>query len=234
MLVTAVLTILFLAYPHFKLSFFNIFHLYCLSFILLLWSLLAQKYKIGFAFAVIYIVNYIFLSAHCNIFLSDTFKGTNSLNLIFAPNHLLTESLPEEKIISSGSLIIANRFLGSYAVLNETRPLTIVRVDFSNAKRKSYKLIFKQLHEFIIKQDTPVIIFGDFGLPAWDPLFHRFLNRTDLNVKNRLLFTKSNPLTSPMAIIPVAKASARVQFLSNTVTEAKLCSTGYPVLGSMV
>lgn len=191
-LIVAVLTVFFLVFPHFGLPFFNIFHLYCLSFVLFCCALLAKKFKIAVVFMATSIVSYTSLSTHCNIFLSDSFKGTNSITLNFASTYPLISDLSAENVISSGSLIIANKFLASYVVLNEEKPLTVVRVNFRNASRASYKNIFKHLREFIIKQDTPVIIFGDFGLPAWDPLFRRFLNKTDLNVKNRLLFTKSS------------------------------------------
>ncbi len=48
------------------------------------------------------------------------------------------------------------------------------------------------------------------------------------------LLAKVVPFFPPIAMMAVAKASARIQLGWNTVTEAKLCSTGYPSLGEIV
>lgn len=45
------------------------------------------------------------------------------------------------------------------------------------------------LARFVDRQDDPVVIAGDFGLPSWSPLFREFLDKTGLSVKNRILFT---------------------------------------------
>ena len=39
------------------------------------------------------------------------------------------------------------------------------------------------VNNFVASQDDPVIIFGDFGIPAWAPAFGRFLDSSGLEVK---------------------------------------------------
>ena len=62
-----------------------------------------------------------------------------------------------------------------------------------NTSLKLRKKILKKLKTFIIKQDTPVILYGDFGAPLWDRYLRKFIVQTRLSVKNRLLFTHGNP-----------------------------------------
>ncbi|MBQ8436269.1 MAG: hypothetical protein IJX20_01320, partial [Alphaproteobacteria bacterium] len=47
---------------------------------------------------------------------------------------------------------------------------------------------------------NPVIIVGNFGIPAWNPLFSDFLQNTALEVKNRILLSDGENLFSPFSI----------------------------------
>ena len=177
--------------PGFSFGFFNLFHLYCLAGLLLVYALWVKKYKPALFFGVLLLINYTTLSAAGNIFLSDAFNGRESLTLVFAPNKDFVETAEENKI-AAGSLILAHRHIAPYTVINQDNPLTLVRVDFRQAQDSEYPLIFKHLHEFLLKQDNPVILFGEFGVPAWHRLFKQFLDDSGLTIKNHLLFTQGS------------------------------------------
>lgn len=188
MAVVLVLTALYLFVPNFDWQYFNLFHLYCLSGILAIYALWRQKYKTLMFFTTFLIVNYIALAAYCNIFLSDGFDGRQSLELTFDPQQKLIDTLKDENVIASGTIIIANHYTAHYAVIRSLSPITLVEVDFRKAKGAEYPTIFRHLHEFILQNDNPVIIFGEFGIPAWSEPFKEFIDLSGLMVKNRLLF----------------------------------------------
>ena len=52
------------------------------------------------------------------------------------------------------------------------------------------------INAFITAEDDPVIIFGDFGMTAWNPLFVDFLAKNRLEVKNTL-FSRFSSLIMP-------------------------------------
>ena len=76
-----------------------------------------------------------------------------------------------------------------------------VNIDFSGIKAEEEKIVFDNLAEFVLKQDEPLIIIGDFGIPAWSKTFQSFLNKTELEVKNHIIMSdggsKFNIFTIP-------------------------------------
>ena len=185
-------TLLFMFYSVANSKFFNFFHVYCLSGLLFFYSLLIKRFGYATLFAFILAINYVVLTVSGNIFLSNTFKGNTQCELTFASQHLLSDSFKNEKIISSGSLIIAKKYFSPYVILDKKEPIVFIRVDFRGAKREEYPLIFRHLHDFIVKQDSPVIIFGEFGIPVWEASFRDFLNKAELTIKNKMIFTEGS------------------------------------------
>lgn len=200
LVLTALLSVVSLWMPGFKIFFFNLFHLYILSFIMIGYSLLIGRYKTALIFVVMFLVDYTQLSSSVNLFSSDKYSGSKNVELVFASETDFSKSFSESKK-SSGVLILAKDYLAPYVKASFDGSLvTFIRVDFRGANGKQYRKIFKHLRQFVIKQDNPVIIFGEFGTPAWSRPFRRFLNKTGLGVKNKLIFTagaKYNILTTP-------------------------------------
>lgn len=188
----AVLTAVSIMNEGFHLGFFNLFHIYCLSLLIFIYALFTRKYKAACAFAVILLINYTSLAANTNIFLSEKFDGSKELSLTFNPEQKFTESFALDDIKAAGNIILAQKYIASFIVVGNETPITLVRVNFHKAKKKDYALIFNHLHEFLLKQDNPVVIFGNFGIPAWNRHFKSFLQTSGLTVKNRLLFLDGN------------------------------------------
>ena len=164
----------------------NLFHLYLLSFLLLILSLCARNFKSSAIFLLSLIICFTNLSSACDIFLSDSFSGKTSLSFNYSdqsPRINLTSTTT-----SSGTIILADKHHAFYTTTPQ--PLTLIQVNLQSAKPEEYPLIFKHLHQFIVLQDNPVIVFGDFGIPAWHKPFRKFLSKSGLSVKNKLLFSR--------------------------------------------
>ena len=197
MVIMFVLTIGAFVNPGFYVGSFNLFHLYCLSAFIFVYALWIKSYKSAIFFALILLINYTFLAATSNIFLSDRFDGRENIQLNFNSKWQFLTQSDELKAIEKISFTKSSEQHNTVAVmlLNRETPLTVISVDLKKAEKSSYPKMFKLLQDAIIKQDNPVIIFGDFGIPAWNQHFKKFLQSSGLSVKNRLMFTDKNFLT---------------------------------------
>lgn len=75
-----------------------------------------------------------------------------------------------------------------------------VNIDFSDLKPSEEENVYHNLAEFILSQDEPVVIVGDFGIPAWTHTFQDFLVKTGLEVKNRVIMSGGSWLFNPFAV----------------------------------
>ena len=177
---------------NFDIAFPNLFHLYLLSFLVIVYSFIVKKYKLTLIFVMLFIINYTALSASSNIFLSDTYNGSKKINLIFDNTTDVTGDFNKANT-SSGSLILADNIIAPYIRIGSKNPMTIIKIDLTKSNTKLRKKILKQLKSFITKQDNPVILYGDFGVPSWNRYLRNFIIQSRLSVKNKILFTKNSP-----------------------------------------
>ena len=140
----------------------------------------------------LFIINYTALSSSGNIFLSETYDGSKKIELVFDKNPEITGSFSQDGAVF-GSLILADNITASYVNIKEDYPMTIIKVDLRKIKNSTRKRIFNQLHNFITKQDNPVVVFGEFGVPSWNRYMKKFMIQTRIFVKNKILFTKDSP-----------------------------------------
>ena len=184
---------------NFDIIFPNLFHLYLLSFLMIVYSVIVKKYKIALIFVMLFIINYTALSASGNIFISDSYDGNKKIRLTYDGASDLTGDFYNAKI-SSGSLILANNTIAPYIKIDDKNKMTIIKINLNKINSKLRKKILKQLKNFITKQDNPVILYGDFGVPSWNRYLRKFIIQTRLSVKNKILFTKNssyNILSTP-------------------------------------
>lgn len=90
--------------------------------------------------------------------------------------------------------LTADRVASFLSVIKGSRSFVFINIDFSNLKNAEEKVVFDNLAEFVLKQDEPVIIIGDFGIPAWSKTFQSFLNKTELEVKNHIIMSDGSSL----------------------------------------
>ena len=92
--------------------------------------------------------------------------------------------------LRAGKLQLSAMRSASFLVFEESgKKLVFVNVDFAGLKSEEEKTIFDNLAEFVLSQDEPPIIMGDFGIPAWSETFRAFLARTGLEVKNHVIMS---------------------------------------------
>lgn len=190
--VLTMLTVLLLLKSNGVSSYLNVFHLYCMAGLLLVYAMFVKHFRHAVLFGLIFAVSYTALSSHGNIFLSERFDGNKELELQFTPDDDWTETLQAEKL-AGGTLIVAYHYVVPYIVVDKDAKLTVLKVDFRDATASEYPLIFNHLREFMTTRDNPIIIFGEFGLPFWSKTFSRFLDNSGLQIKNRLIFTANSP-----------------------------------------
>lgn len=111
---------------------------------------------------------------------------------------ILTNLTPER----AGKLRFSKNNVASFINVEKNgKRFVFINIDFSNIAHSEKDIVFHNLAEFVLKQDEPVIIVGDFGIPAWSKTFQNFLVKTELEVKNRVILSDGksfiNPLHSP-------------------------------------
>jgi len=132
---------------------------------------------------------------------SQNFSGyTGELNLSASidDNNLM---LTPHQILRSGEILLSSSgSAGFIDVQIKTNRLVLISLDLSKIPSSEQKTAFKNLAEFVNMQDFPVIVFGDFGVEAWAPIFLSFMEKTGLSVKNRIILSDGRYLLNPFNV----------------------------------
>ncbi len=103
--------------------------------------------------------------------------------------------------LKSGRILFSPQYSGSYMMfIAENQPMVLVNIDFSGLTHEQEGTVYHNLGEFVIAQDNPVVIVGDFGIPAWSKTFQKFLNKTGLEVKNHVILSNGKYRFNPFSI----------------------------------
>ena len=120
--------------------------------------------------------------------------------------------------LKSGKLRLSPRFTASYmSFIAEEQPLVLINIDLSGLSHRDEKTVYHNLAEFVTAQDNPVIIIGEFGIPAWSDTFKKFLNKTGLEVKNRVILSNGSCWFNPFGV-PSLNVLAYKNFGGNDVS----------------
>lgn len=105
-------------------------------------------------------------------------------------------------IIRSGEVLLSEKNRAGFAELkiNTMEQMIFITLDFSKTTRQEQNVALNNLAEFINMQDSPVIVFGDFGQEAWSKNFLEFKDKTGLEVKNKILLKKMKYGYNPFSI----------------------------------
>lgn len=99
---------------------------------------------------------------------------------------ILSDISPEQ----SGKVSFAPNRQASYVSVSKNgQKIMILNIDFSNLQKEEAKTVFANLEEFVLAQNIPLAIIGDFGIPTWMPIFQKFMVQTGLEVKNRVILS---------------------------------------------
>lgn len=98
--------------------------------------------------------------------------------------------LTNKEPLRAGRIKLAPKRSASFLVFEASgKNLVFVNIDFAKLKKNEEAVVFDNLAEFVLAQDEPVIMIGNFGVPAWSATFKNFLAKTNLEVKNRIIMT---------------------------------------------
>ena len=134
----------------------------------------------------------------------------SELNLNHFPEYYLfndDNDLKQSFIVSrfsslkAGKLRLSPHFVASFSqFIAMKQPFVLVNLDLRKIGQGELKTAFRNLAQFVTAQDNPVVIIGDFGIPVWHPIFKKFLNKTDLEVKNHVILSNASCRFSPLAV----------------------------------
>jgi len=180
------------------------FHVYLFTIAIMVYALFCRKTWFAVFALCLLLFNYTIISSSTNLFFDVLVKGTETINLHYYKNKTSFPEIKKAADISSrrtGTIRLSPHNHATFIAFRRyNRRFVAVSVDFSKASAKEQKLVFKNLSEFVLKQDDPVIIVGNFGLPSWSSLFKNFLQETALEVKNKILLTNGENLFSPFSV----------------------------------
>lgn len=136
----------------------------------------------------------------------------------------------------SGTVQFSPRQIASYITLvSDNHDLMLINIDFSKLKHSEESLVFRNFTKFILEQNVPIIVLGDFGIPSWSETFKKFLSDTDLEVKNGVILSDGNSrfdiFTQPSINVLGYKTLglSEVKFLDKSAKNAH-----YPLLFKLV
>lgn len=170
------------------------FHLYLYNIFLVLYTLYHKKFGYVALAALLMMLNYSSLAKTTRLFCNDEGIVGQVMKIEYKKGeqqHIIVS----EKTSQEGKLDLSPNMNASYVKVQKSgQEYTIITLDFKNKSISEYKTAYANLEKFILMQNNPVIVIGDFGIPSWDPLFREFLRNTQLEVKNRILFTDGKQL----------------------------------------
>ncbi len=168
-------------------------YLYLISALLTVYTFWRKRYKYMLGFFLLFITNSTFISANANIFVAEDFDGSEKMELSFNPEQKITDRFNKNQIINAGEVLFDGKYAAEYVTVEPQNPITLVKVDFRDVEKKDFNIVFEQLSNFLKMQNYPVVLFGEFGIPAWTFPFRKMMITSGLSVKNRILFTKNSP-----------------------------------------
>lgn len=166
------------------------FHFYLYNIFLLLYTLF-HRHIIYAVFSIFLLFwNYGSLAQSARLFFNQEPKGLNHLEVTYQKGNQKYLPIVENNIKHQGKMELSPHLGASFVSVEKQGTLiTVVNLDFSKKYKPEIFTALQNLEKFVLAQNGPVIIIGDFGIPSWDVLFRKFLINTRLSVKNKVLFT---------------------------------------------
>lgn len=180
------------------------FQIYLFTIVVMIYALSYGKTIFAVMALCLLLFNYTIISSSTNLFFNVLVKGQETIHLQY---HRDKTSFPE--IVSAigapvkrmGTVRVApGREVIFVTFRKNRRRFTVVNADFHDLQPAEVSLVYNNLAEFVLNQNEPLILVGDFGIPAWTPMFKTFLHRTSLEVKNRILLTNGKHFFNPFAV----------------------------------
>lgn len=168
-----------------------LFQFYVVNILIFFYALFIRRFFYCLGFAFLLIVNYFQVSMSARIFTNFDSGGEHHVSISYNPESPLEVEASNAIILRRGHLVLSQNEVAPFMAIEKNgHVFTLIRIDLENSSAKERTIALLQLRNFISAQDDPVILFGDFGLPVWSKDMKAFLEDTNLEVKNRILFTQ--------------------------------------------
>lgn len=170
----------------------------------LIMTLFYRKVLASILTIVLILINSTIISSDANAFLPDKVEGDQNIHVSFHQGK--TDFFEIMEVVDAptnriGTISLSPEQQATFINFTENGTVfTLANLDFSSIKSQERKMVFDNLTEFVIGQDNPLIIVGNFGIPAWAPEFKKFLIDTSLEVKNQVLLTNGHSKFNPFAV----------------------------------
>ncbi len=167
------------------------FHAYLYTLFIVLYTIFHRQIAYTLCAILLVFWNYGSLAQSARIFFNQEPAGFNQLDISYKKGEQTYLPLKEEKNIEhKGKLKLSPHLSAAFIdIKQQDKLITLISLDFSKKYEQEFPIAFQNLEKFVLMQNNPVILVGDFGIPSWNILFKTFLNKTSLSVKNRILFT---------------------------------------------
>lgn len=144
---------------------------------------------------------------------------------------LILSDLPPEQ---AGKVSFSPTREASYMVVSKDgQKIMILNINFSDLKHGEAKTIYKNLEEFILAQNVPIVIVGDFGQPAWMPEFQHLMRSTGLEVKNKVILSNGTQKFNILALPTINVLGYKALGVDEIAHLEKSPSGSYPFLFSL-
>ncbi len=190
-----VLAFIFLLFLDERYGFFVEFvskYAFQISFLILfvaVYSFVSAKWLYGLFFGASFVLCLGVFSSSTNLFKNTQISQGQDIKIdLQSTGNFNTQNT---SVVREGILHFGTQHQGYFKVIRVGEDnVTLIGVNFSQVKTKNIEKYFNSLRQFVLEQNNPVIVFGEFGVPAWFKVFRQFLNDTGLRAKNKI-FLKS-------------------------------------------
>ena len=128
------------------------------------------------------------------------------------------------------ALLSQHSFAGFVDLKVGISKIICISLDFSKLSRREIKTSLKNLAEFINMQDAPIIVVGNFGIEAWSPAFLSFLEKTKLEVKNKIILSDGKYLFNPFVVPTINVLAYKDYGIRKMSFLSKKKNPSYPLL----
>ncbi len=159
-----------------------LFQIYLANLLVFFYALILRRFLYVLSFLVFLIINYAQLASYANVFTNTGVNAVNQVSLQYEPSLPLKINSRNVEVLNTGHFNFEEENHADFVTFEKNKAvITLINTDLQNPNPRHYEA----LADFIIHQDNPVVVIGRLGHPAWSREVRRFLQATNLQVKNR-------------------------------------------------
>ncbi len=201
----------------------------------------------------VFVVSYFVLESSANIFNNVAYDSTNKISVLYGREvtnktkfidtyqevaNFISISGKKNEFISidrnflkKGVVSLSSKRKADFILSQlSDKGVMFVAIDFKGIHLNEIDIVFNNLAQFVNLQGCPVVILGDFGIPVWTSQFKDFLNKTHLEVKNRIIWGGNKYLFNPFAVPTINVLGYKEMGLNEIRFLSKKAADASPIL----